>query len=129
MEGTPTVADVSIENGTLKIKLALLDELLAFHGAFEIPLAHVTNAYVSDLEDLQLQYAIKATNLGLLKTVGVFANPQGLIFADIGSGNCLVIETRGERIPQIAVQLAEGKDPNAVAHEIMAQLPDSGPVD
>ncbi len=123
------MADVNIENGTLKIKLSLLDQLLAFHGSFEIPLAHVTNAYVSDLEDLQLQYQIKASNFGLLKSVGVFANPQGLIFADVGAGNCLVIVTRGERFPQIAVQLAEGKDPNVVAHQIMEQLPDSGPVE
>ena len=123
------MADVTIENGTLKIKLSLLDQALAFHSSFEIPLSHITNAYVSDLEELQLQYQIRATNLGLLKSVGVFANPQGLIFADVGSGDCLVIDTRGERFPQIAVQLPEGKDPNAVAHEIMAQLPDSGPVD
>ena len=120
------MADVSIENGTLKIKLSLLDRVLAFHGSFEIPLSHVTNAYVSNLEDLQLQYAIEATNFGMLKSAGVFANPQGLIFADVGSGNCLVIATRGERFPQIAVQLPEGKDPDALAHTIMAQLPDSG---
>jgi hypothetical protein len=123
------LADVTIENGTLNIKLSLLDQALAFHSSFEIPLSHITNAYVSDLEELQLQYAIKATNLGLLKSVGVFANPQGLLFADVGAGDCLVIATRGERFPQIAVQLAKGKDPNTVAHEIMAQLPDSGPVD
>ncbi|MGB6986142.1 MAG: hypothetical protein WBD74_09250 [Candidatus Aquilonibacter sp.] len=123
------MADVAIENGTLKIKLSLLDQALAFHSSFEIPLSHITNAYVSDLEELQLQFAIEATNLGLLKTVGVFANPQGLIFADVGAGDCLVIATRGERFPQIAVQLPKGKDPNAVAHEIMSQLPDSGPVD
>jgi hypothetical protein len=123
------LADVTIENGTLKIELSLLDQALAFHSSFDIPLSHILNAYVSDLEELQLQYAIQATNLGMLKTVGVFANPQGLIFADVGAGDCLVIATRGERFPQIAVQLPTGKDPNAVAHEIMAQLPDSGPVE
>jgi hypothetical protein len=123
------LADVTIENGTLKIELSLLDQALAFHSSFDIPLSHILNAYVSDLEELQLQYAIQATNLGMLKTVGVFANPQGLIFADVGAGDCLVIATRGERFPQIAVQLPRGKDPNAVAHEIMAQLPDSGPVE
>jgi hypothetical protein len=120
------LADVAIENGILKIKLSLLDQALAFHSSFEIPLSHITNAYVSDLEELQLQYSIRATNFGLLKSVGVFANPQGLIFADVGASDCLVIATRGERFPQIAVQLPAGKDPNAVAHEIMAALPDSG---
>jgi hypothetical protein len=129
MKGTSAVADVKIENGTLKIELSLLDQLLAFHGSFEIPLTHVTNAYVSDLEDLQLQYEIEATNFGLLKSIGVFANPQGLIFADVGSGNCLVIVTRGERFPQIAIQLAQGRDPNVIAHQIMTQLPDSGAVE
>jgi hypothetical protein len=56
------MADVVIEDDTLRIKLSLLDQALAFHSSFEIPLSHVTNAYVSDLEDLQLQYAIEATN-------------------------------------------------------------------
>ncbi len=123
------MADVTIENGTLKIKLSLLDRALAFHSSFEIPLSHVTNAYVSNLEELQLQYAIEATNFGMLKSVGVFANPQGLIFVDVGAGDCLVLATRGERFPLIAVQLPAGKDPNTMAHEIMRQVPDSGPVD
>lgn len=123
------MANVTIDDGILNIKLSLTDRLLAFHGSFHIPLAHVTNAYVSDFEDLELQYDIRGTNLGLLKTTGVFANPQGLIFVDVGDGDCLVIETRGERYPRIAVQLPSDQDPNALAHEIMRAVPDSGPVD
>lgn len=123
------LATVTIDEGSLNIKLSLVDSLLAFHGSFHIPLAHVTNAYVSDLEDLELQYDIRGTNFGLMKTAGVFANPQGLIFVDVGDADCLVIETRGERYPRIAVQLPHDRDPNAVAHEIMRAVPDSGPVD
>jgi hypothetical protein len=41
----------------------------------------------------------------------------------------LVIDTRGERFPRIAVQLPAERDPNAVAHEIMRRVPDSGPVE
>lgn len=124
------MASVKIEGDCLDIKLSLLDMLLQFHGSFHIPLSHVTNAYVSDLEDLELQYQIHGMNLGFLKTVGVFANPQGLIFCDVtGKGDCLVIETRGERFPRIAVELPAGQDPNAMAHEIMRSIPDSGPVE
>jgi len=123
------LATVTIDDGTLNINLSLMDSLLAFHGSFHIPLAHVTNAYVSDFEDLELQYDLKGANFGLLKTAGVFANPQGLIFVDVGDGDCLVIETRGERFPRIAVQLPHDRDPNAVAHEIMRAVPDSRPVD
>jgi hypothetical protein len=124
------MAQVSIENGVLNVKLSLIDELLAFHGSFHIPLAHVTNAYASDFEDLELQYRLEGTNWGIVKTAGVFANPQGLIFCDVGGeANCLVIETRGERFARIAVQLPQGQDPNALAHEIMRAIPDSGPVD
>lgn len=36
------LSGIAIENGTLKITLSLLDQLLASYGAF--PLAHVTNA-------------------------------------------------------------------------------------
>jgi hypothetical protein len=124
------LADVKIEDGALAIKLSLLDRAMAFHGSFHIPLNHVTNAYVSDFEDLELQYDLKGVNWGILKTAGVFANPQGLIFCDVaGEGDCLVIETQGERFQRIAVQLPAGQDPNALAHEIMRAIPDSGPVD
>lgn len=124
------MAQVKIEDDYLDVKLSFLDLLLQFHGSFHIPLSHVTNAFVSDLEDLELQYQLEGLNLGFLKTIGVFANPQGLIFCDVtGDRDCLVIETRGERFPRIAVELPEGQDPNALAHAIVRAIPDSGPVE
>ncbi len=124
------MASVKIQDGKLSIKLSFLDSLLTVDTSFEMPLSHVTNAYVSDYEDLELQYNIRGTNLGIAKTVGIFANPQGLIFVDVaGERDCLVIETRGERFPRIAVQPPGNVDANALAHEIMSAIPDSGPVD
>ena len=121
------MANVTFEDGNLRIKLSLLDSMLAFHGSFDIPLSHVINAYVSDFEDLELQYRLEGTNLGFVKAAGIFANPDGLIFVDIdGKGDCLVIETKGERFPKIAVELPSGVDPNALAHEIVRRIPDSG---
>ncbi|MBV8725456.1 MAG: hypothetical protein JO078_05625 [Candidatus Eremiobacteraeota bacterium] len=123
------MADVRIEGDHLVIRLSLMDSVLAFHGSFNIPLSHVTNAYVSDYEDLELQYRLEGLNFGILKSAGVFANPEGLIFVDAAQGDCLVIETLGERFPRIAVQLAHDVDPNAIAHEIVRAIPDSGPVE
>jgi hypothetical protein len=124
------VAQVRIDGDSLEIKLSLLDQMLSFHGSFHIPLAHVTNAFVSSFEDLELQYKLEGLNAGFYKSAGVFANPEGLIFADVsGAKDALVVETRGERFPRIAVQLADGEDANTIAHEIMRSLPDSGPVD
>jgi hypothetical protein len=124
------VAVVKIQDDVLEIDISLVDMVLGFHGSFHIPLSHVTNAFVSSFEDLELQYKLEGTNLGFYKSVGVFANPEGLIFVDAsGARDCLVIETRGERFPRIAVQLPGGQDPNALAHEIMQRVPDSGPVE
>jgi len=124
------VAHVEIEGDKLVIRLSLLDRLLTYHGVFEMPLSHITNAYVSDFEDLQLQYKLEGTNWGIGKSVGVFTNPQGVIFVDVGGeGDCLVIETRGERFQRFAVELPSGEDTNALAHEIMRAIPDSGPVE
>jgi hypothetical protein len=121
------MAQVLIDGPNLTIKLSLLDSLMAFHGSFNIPLSHITNAYVSDFEDLELQYKLKGLNWGFVKAAGVFANSSGLIFCDVGGeGDCLVIETLGERFPRIAVQVPKGEDPNALAHEIMRAIPDSG---
>lgn len=124
------MAVVKFAGEYLDVKLSLLDQLLSFEGSFHIPLAHVTNAFVSDFEDLELQYKLSGTNLGMLKVAGVFANPEGIIFCDIsGDRDCLVIETRGERFKRIAVQLPENEDANALAHEIVRRIPDSGPVE
>jgi hypothetical protein len=123
------LADVTISDGKVNIKIDLLDQMLSFHGSFHIPLEHIVNAYVSNLEDLQLEYKLEGTNFGRLGSVGVFADPQGMIFVDVAEDDCLVVETRAEQFPRIAVQLPSGKDPNALAHEIMRQVPDSGPVD
>ena len=120
------MAKVSIEGNTLTIELSLPDKLMSFHGNFHIPLSHVVNAYVSDFESLGLQFRLLGTGLGIVKEAGIFASPQGIIFCDVAGGDSLVIETRGERFPRIAVQLSGGDDPNAVAHEIMRRLPDSG---
>jgi hypothetical protein len=124
------VAEVRFQDDSLVVDISLVDRLLGFHGSFHIPLAHVTNAFVSSFEDLELQYKLEGTNLGFYKSVGVFANPEGLIFVDAaGARDCLVIELRGERYPRIAVQLPDGEDPNQVAHAIVQRIPDSGPVE
>lgn len=121
------MAEVTIADGEVRINLSLIDRALSYHNSLRIPLAHITNAFVSDFEDLELQYRLEGTNFGMIKAAGVFANPQGLIFCDVsGEGDCLVIETQGERFPRIAVQLPKGQDPNAMAHEICRAIPDSG---
>lgn len=124
------MAEVTIQGDNLLVNISLVDRLLGFHGSFHIPLSHVTNAYVSSFEDLELQYKLEGTNAGYYKSVGVFGSPEGLIFVDVsGARDCLVIETRGERFPRIAVQLPAHADPNDLAHQIMQRVPDSGPVE
>jgi len=124
------MAHVRFEADGLAVDISVMDQLLGFHGSFAIPYAHVTNAFVSALEDLELEYKLEGTNFGFYKSVGVFANPQGMIFVDAsGARDCLVIETRGERFPRIAVELPSSEDPNNVAHAIIARIPDSGPVE
>jgi hypothetical protein len=124
------MANIRIENGYLDIELSVLDALLAFHGSFHIPLEHVTNAYVSSFEDLRLQWRLLGTGLGYIKEAGIFSTPEGIIFCDIsGATDCVVIETRGERFPRIAVQPPKGQDPSALAHQIVQNVPDGGPVE
>ena len=124
------MADVTLTTDRVDITISLLDRLLSFQGSFRIPLAHVTNAYVSSFEDLDLQYKLSGTNMGYESAVGVFGTPMGLAFVDVDDGgDCLVVETRGEKFPRIAVQLPADKNPNDVAHAIMRAIPDSGPVE
>jgi hypothetical protein len=123
------VANVRIDGNELHIDLSLVDALLAFHGSFRIPLAHVKNAYVSNLEELELRSRLAGVGLGYLKEAGIFTDPSGVLFCDVtGDRDFLVIDTRGERFPRIAVSLPPDRDPNALAHEIM-RSPGTGPVE
>ena len=124
------MADVVFKNDHLEIKLSLLDQLVAFHGSFSIPVSHITNAYVSNFEELELKFHLSGYDFGYLKRGGVYSDDSNVIFCDLsGESDCLVIETRGERFPRIAVTLSKGADPNALAHEITRRIPDSGPVE
>src|SRR5579862_4417375 len=110
------MAYVRIEGSMLDIKLEWIDKLLTFQGSLRMPLSHVTNAYVSPVEDLELEEKLKGIGPGFLATIGIFASPKGLVFCDLDNFNeCLVIETKGERFPVIAVSPENG-DPNELAH-------------
>ena len=99
--------------------MSLLEQVLAFHGSFRFPLAHVTNAYVSNRHDLELQWRLLGTGAGSLKTAGIFTTPDGIIFCDLtGNGNYLVIETRGERFARLAFTLDSAQEPGAMAEDI-----------
>ncbi len=121
------MAYVNIDGTTLSIKLEWIDRLLAFQGSLRMPLSHVTNAYASSVEDLELGEKLKGVGPGFLATVGIFGSPKGLVFCDLDNFNeCLVIETLGERFPVIAVSPENG-NPNELAHKIMRAIPDGGP--
>jgi hypothetical protein len=113
------MAHVTIANGAVHVTMSLPEQIFSFHGSFEIPLAHVTNAYVSSLHDLELKWRLVGTGAGSVMTGGIFTTAQGTIFCDIhGSRDCLVIETNGERFPRLAFTLDERQDPNDIAHQI-----------
>ena len=63
------VAKVKIEGDSVDVNISLVDQLLGFHGSFHIPLAHITNAFVSSYEDLELQYKLEGTNFGLFGSI------------------------------------------------------------
>jgi hypothetical protein len=113
------MAHVTLDQGMVNVSLSLPEQMFSFHGSFHIPLAHVTNAYVSSLSDLELQWRLFGTGAGSLMTGGIFTTPEGIIFCDIhGQRDCLVIETQGERFRRLAFTLDKGQDPNAIAHQI-----------
>lgn len=113
------MAHVTLDESTANVTLSLPEEIFTFHGSFHIPIAHVTNAYVSSLRDLELAWRLFGTGAGSLMTGGIFTTPHGIIFCDVhGQGDCLVIETQGERFPRLAFTLDKDQNANAIAHEI-----------
>ena len=117
------MARVAFDGGNLTVAVSFLETIASFHGAFKIPLDHVTNAQVSNLRDLHLRWRLLGTGAGTLMTAGIFTTAEGIIFCDLsGERDCLVLETRGERFPRLAFTLDDGADPRAVADEIRKRI-------
>ena len=113
------MARVTLGKDVVDVTMSLPEEIFSFHGSFRIPLAHVTNAYASRLEELRLKWRLLGTGAGSLMTAGIFTSDEGVIFCDVhGSHDVLVIETRGERFPRLAFTLDDDRNPDAVAREI-----------
>jgi hypothetical protein len=119
-------ASVAIANGVVHVMLPPADQLWAFHGPLQIPLARIANAYVSSRRELRLRWRLLGTGAGSLKTAGRFTDRDGnLLFCDLsGSADaaCLVIETSDYEFKKIALTMADGVSPNDVAHAICRSL-------
>lgn len=117
------MARVTVDGGTLRVRLSLPEVIFSFHGDFSIPLEHVTRAYAGTLHDVQLEWRLFGTGAGALMTGGIFTTPDGIIFCDVhGRSECLVIETRDERFRRLAFTLDHGQDPSETARLISAKI-------
>ena len=114
------MAKLTIENNNVQLRLSALDQLWAFHGSLEIPLAHITSARVEDENGwAHMWRKLIGTNAPGLKMAGTFFMPGGLAFLDYGDGrNCVVLETEHEDYASVIVQLDRGEDPDAIVAEI-----------
>jgi hypothetical protein len=113
------MALVNFEDDAIVVSMSTLDEVLSFHGSFRIPLAHVTNATVSNRRDLGLDLRLLGIGLGSTLTAGTFLTHGGTIFCDLsGDRDCLLLETHGERFPKLAFTLDDDQDPGTLAAEI-----------
>ncbi len=117
------MARVTLDAGTLSVRLSLPEAIFSFHGDFNIPLSHVTGAYASTLQDLQLEWRLLGTGAGTLMTGGIFTAQDGMIFCDVhGRSDCLVIETRDERFRRLAFTLDDGEEPGEAARLILTKI-------
>ena len=124
------MAKVELTDSEVLIELSLIDEVLAFHGVVPHSDRSRGECVREQLRRIGAALQTARNRAGYIKEAGIFTDPAGIIFVDISGGkDVLVIETRGERFPRIAVSLPPGGDPDALAHQIMARIPDSGPVE
>lgn len=117
------MARVALEGGTLSVRLSLPEAIFSFHGNFNIPLSHITGAYATTLQNLQLKWRLLGTGAGTLMTGGIFTAEGGTIFCDVhGCSDCLVVETRDERFRRLAFTLDDGEDPSETARLISEKI-------
>jgi hypothetical protein len=117
------MATVTVDDSSVSIILSPVDQFLAFHGSFKIPLSHVVDATMAD-EDIWVRSFSKLVGTNaIVKTAGTFLTMDGLMFCDFRDGkNCLQLTLRDETYKRMAVQLDEGVDPAALAQQIRAKI-------
>jgi hypothetical protein len=118
---------IAIADGCVHVVLPPGDQVWSFHGSLRIPLANITNAYVSSRRELHLRWRLLGTGAGSLMTAGQFSDGDGnLLFCDLSGpadADCLVIETRNYEFAKVALTMANGVSPDDVAHAICRSLP------
>ena len=117
------MARVTLDAGTLSVRLLLPEAIFSFHGEFNIPLSHVTGAYASTLQDLQLRMAA-ARHGSRNADDGRHLHSAGrTTFCDVhGRSDRLVIETRDQRFRRLAFTLDDGEEPGEAARLILTKI-------
>jgi hypothetical protein len=123
-------AAIAIANGVVHVVMPGGDQFWALHGPLQIPLANITNAYVSTRRELHLRWRLLGTGAGSLMTAGRFSDERGAqVFCDLSGSpdsDVLVIETRNYEFKKIALTMANGVSANDAAHAICASLTKRG---
>lgn len=117
------MANVELSATHVCITLKVLDEVLALHGSFNIPLTHVRKAEHTDREGLSKYGLFGAIKVGTAIpgriAAGTFFTHDGVIFYDYRHADrVLVLELSHEHYAKVVVEV----DPPADAQDLADRI-------
>jgi len=112
------MAHLDITDDRLKVRMSVVDQILALHGNLEIPVAHVRGAAVRPPEAYSWFHGFKlpGTNLPGVVTAGSFLTNNGWVFYDVHDPSRTIrIDLDHETYRRLVVQVDDETPEEAVA--------------
>ena len=104
------MVDLSVEDGKVRLHVRGADQLWAFKGSLEIPLAHIASVRADPdiAHGWWHGFRLPGTNVPGVITAGTFYQDGKRIFWDVHNpAGTVVIELRDERYDELVVEVAD----------------------
>jgi hypothetical protein len=115
------MAVVTVDSQEVRVRLSVVEEVLALHGSLHIPLRHVVRVSAAPVPPALWRGFRVGANIPGVLVAGTFLTPEGDVFYDIRGGErCLTLELAGEGYRRVVVEVDADHDPEEIAAQIEA---------
>jgi hypothetical protein len=117
------MAHINLEQDAVAVHLSLADEILALHGTFHIPYAHIAAVSTAAVPSDWFRGIRIGTNLPGVKVAGTFITGDGLIFYDFHDGEyCITLDLTHERYTRVSIEVDPDQDRDELARDLKERI-------
>lgn len=117
------MAHIAVSDHDVEITLRLVDEVLSLHGAFHIPLSHISAVSTDPPPPNWFKGVRFGTNIPGVKVAGTFFTDEGTIFYDYHRpDHCITLSLTHETYARVVIEVDEDQDQDALRRAIEKRL-------